>query len=647
MEDRKRLVVITAALTLLFSLLILRFYQLQIKEGKRWTSLALAQHQTVITEPALRGCIYSDLGQPLVLNVPAFHLFIDPELIPAQERNRIAAELGNLLKFSQEQLEKMRKEFDRKSRSRRISKWLSRDEKERIELWWNSFYRMKKLARNALFFSSETKRSYPFGSLLGTVLHTVQEEKDPETQQYIPTGGLEMQFHSVLSGKLGKRQILRSSRNTIDSGVILEKPVQGADLYLTINHYLQAIAEIELAKGVKAVGARGGWAVMMNPYNGEIMALAQVPAFDPAYYSSYFEHPDLLEATRVRAVTDCFEPGSTFKPIMMLLCLRANEELKKMGKKPLFSPEEKVATAKGFFPGRSTPLKDGRVHQFLNMEMAVQKSSNIYMGRMMQRLTETMGEWWIHDQLIALGFGKKTRIELPAEQEGHVPTPRKLHPNGALEWSAPTPYALGMGHNILINTMQVLRVYAMVANGGKWVAPHLVRKIVRDQEIISERTTEFSAQFLASENLQPLIRALKYTTKPGGTALRADIMGYSEAGKSGTSEKIIAGNYSDEHYISSFVGFVPADRPRFVLMVVIDDPQKKYVPGVGKQHHGGVCASPLFRDIATPSLHYLGVEPDDPYGYSSGDPRRNVKLADWMAETESLKKLYDQWNGVR
>jgi cell division protein FtsI (penicillin-binding protein 3) len=643
-DDRKRLVVLAVFLSLLFSSLIFRFYQLQILEGERWSALALAQHQTILLEPGLRGCFYSRDEHPLVLNVPAFHLCIDPELIPEETKNSMAEGIARLIGSSYGTI---RGEFYRKSRSRRIAKWLSREEKERIEQWWHSFYRSKNVVRNALFFTPEMRRSYPFGTLLGAVLHTVQEEKDPQTQQHIPTGGLELMFHSILSGKTGKRQMLRSPRNTLDTGIVLEEAKQGADLYLTIDHYLQAIAEDELAKGVQAVGAKGGWVVMMDPHSGEILALAQVPSFDPAHYAYYFDDPERMETTRVRAITDCFEPGSIFKPIMLLLCLQANEELKREGKKPLFSPEEKVATAHGTFPGRSTPLKDGRVHRFLNMELAVQKSSNVYMGHMMHRLTERMGPRWIRDHLLMLGFGQKTQIELPAEQEGHIPTPGKLHPNGALEWSAPTPYSLGMGHNILINTLQVARVYAMIANGGYAVTPHLVRKIVRKNEVLLDRTGKDAfaqVRLLTPSVTEPLLRALKYTTKPGGTSVRADVMGYSEAGKSGTSEKIIAGNYSNQQYFSSFVGFTPAHQPRFVLMVVIDEPERKLIPGVGKQHHGGVCATPVFREIATRALQYLGVEPDDPYGYSTGDPRRNVQRADWMAETEALKKRYDQWN---
>ena len=242
---------------------------------------------------------------------------------------------------------------------------------------------------------------------------------------------------------------------------------------MTINHYLQAIVEAELANGVKKAGALGGWAVMMDPYSGEVLALAQVPTFNPARYRDYYNDPALLDSTKVRAVTDCFEPGSIFKPITIAVCLKASEELIKIGKPPLLIPEEWIPCANGWFPGRITPLKDARVHQFLNLDLAIQKSSNVYMGRVIQRVIDKMGDAWYRRTLTGFGFGVKTGIELPAESVGLVPTPGKLHPNGKLEWSVPTPYSLSIGHNILVNSVQLVRAYAILANGGFDVSPHL------------------------------------------------------------------------------------------------------------------------------------------------------------------------------
>lgn len=644
-SDRKRLVGVAVFLSVLFCLLVIRFYQIQIIEGDKWAAAALAQHQYVATEGCMRGTFYSNTAikqghpegeQPFVIDVPKFHLFIDPDSIPEPVKEKMASELLAHLPGVDKQAE-----FFKKSRSRKIASWLDREKRGEIERWWSDFARREKIVRNAIYFTAEYKRSYPFGSMLGTVLHTVQED------QAHPTGGLEMLLNAYLTGKEGKRLIVRSPRHPLDTGKVLIAPENGADVHLTINHILQAIAESELEKGVKAVNAQGGWAVMMDPYTGEILALAQTPSFDPTHYADYFNDPKRLEATKVKAVTDCFEPGSIFKAITVAICLKANEELTQKGRAPIFTPDEKIACSNGWFPGRSTPIKEvGRTHGFLNMELALQKSSNIYMGKIVHRLVETMGEEWYRKTLNELfGFGRKTGVDLPAESIGLLPTPGKLHPNGKLEWSVPTPYSLAIGHNILVNSMQLVRAYAILANGGLDVHPHLIRKIVKNGAALVDNTSYRAHKRVLSPSIaRSVVRGLKFVTKEGGTARRADIPGYTEAGKSGTAEKIIDGTYSKDHNISSFVGFAPADHPRFVLIVSIDDPEKKTVPGLGKQQMGGICAAPVFREIATRALQYLGVTPDDPYGYPQGDPRRDLKKADWAAQVEGLKELYEKWN---
>ncbi len=645
-SDRKRLCFVAVSLSICFCLLIIRFYRIQIIEGDKWSSAALAQHEHIVKEPCMRGSFYSNTSikkghpgekQPFVIDVLKFHLFIDPDSIDENLKPKMAKELFALLP----NCPKNESEFYKKSRSRKIASWLEREKREEIETWWREFSKREKIVRNAIYFVSAYKRSYPFGSMLGTVLHTVQED------QMSPTGGLEMLLNSYLKGKEGKRLIVRSPSHPLDTGKILNNPENGADVYLTINHYLQAITESELQKGVKTVNGLGGWAVMMDPYTGEILALAQTPSFDPTHYTEYYNDPHLTESTKVKAVTDCFEPGSIFKAITVAVCLKANEELAKRGKGPLFAPDEKIACSNGWFPGRSTPIKEiGRTHSFLNMDLGMQKSSNIYMARLVHRLVEALGDEWYRQTLQEVfGFGKKTGIELPAESIGLLPTPGKLHPNGKLEWSLPTPYSLALGHNILCTSLQLVRAYAILANGGLDVQPHLIQKIEKNgKTIIDNSQYRAHKQVLSPEITRKVIRAMKFVTKEGGTAKRADIPGYTEAGKSGTAEKIIDGTYSKEHNVSSFVGFVPAHHPRFVLIVTIDDPERKVIPGVGKQQMGGIASAPVFREIALRALQYLGVTPDDPHGLSIGDPRRDPKKADWAAEVEGLKKLYEQWN---
>lgn len=575
-QVRKRLVWVSIGVFFLFCALLVQFFKIQIIEGEKWSKAARAQHQLVVVEPFKRGLFYSNSAiqaghpekpQAFVVDIPKFHLYVDPVSIPEEFRNEVAVKLKGFLHLEQEEFEKLRSQFDRKSRSRKLSTWLDRKERDAILEWWFTFARPKKIVRNALYFVQDYQRSYPFGKLLGQVLHTVREEKEALTQQSIPTGGLEFIFDRFLQGKQGKRLILRSPRHPMETGKILAFPEDGADIYLTINHYLQAIAEEEIRKAVKNSNAKGGWALLMHPRTGEIYALAQYPWFEPADYPKYFNDPVLREHTKVKALTDPFEPGSIMKPLTLAIALKANKELTKQGKKPLFSPTEKMATSNGIFPGRSKPIGDTRRHNYLNMYMALQKSSNIYMSRLVQRIVEQLGEKWYRDALSEmLGLGKKTGIELPSESPGLLPTPGKLHPNGKMEWSVPTPFSIAFGHNILCNSFQILKSYAIIANGGYDVRPTLVRKVVRknrdgSQEVLldntdPERVASFPRVF-EEDVTREVIKAMKYVTKPGGSAPKGDIYGYTEVGKTATSEKIINGTYSKKDHISTFIGFAP------------------------------------------------------------------------------------------
>lgn len=664
-SEKKRLLWVALVIFVLFSFLIAHFYSIQIVEGDKWAEQAHKQHFFFVKEPFRRGIFYSNTAikkghpqaiLPLVIDVPKFHLYVDPESIPHLLKEDVSDNLIAYLDLSIEERLAFREQFDKESRSRKLAMWIDKDTRQQILKWWQPYAKKNKIPRNAIFFIQDYQRSYPFGKLLGQVLHTIQNNKDEKTHQAVPTGGLELYFNSYLKGKLGKRRLLRSPRNSFETGEVIAYPEDGANIYLTINHCLQAIAEEELEKGVKNCKAKSGWAVMMDPKTGDILALAQYPFFHPSQYQIHFNDPQLIEHTKVKAITDANEPGSVFKPFTVSLALKANQYLREKGEKELFNPEEKIATSNSHFPGRSKPITDTTLHYYLNMDMGMQKSSNIYMGRLAERIIERLGNDWYRKQLNQIfGFGKKIGVELPAESPGILPTPGKCHPNGALEWSTPTPFSLAMGHNVQVTSLQLARAYCIFANGGYLVQPTLVRQIIKkdengiEQVIVDntspERIKEFP-QVLEPEIVERVVRSMRYVTKPGGSAVKADIPGYSEAGKTSTAKKIVNGMYAEKLYIANFIGFTPVDEAAFVLVVTMDEPEYGYIPGVGKNHHGGNCAANVFREISKRSLEYLGIPSDDPYGYPYGDPRRDVEKADWMPETQKLKELYDQWNKI-
>ena len=633
-KDLRRLLAVSLSLFFLFSLLIVRFFQIQIVEEKKWVKQALSQHQFIVKTPAHRGLFFANTEvkkghpspkQPLVIDVPKYHVHIDPLSIPPLYKEAMGKEIQEEFK-----IDGIKGHLQRATHSRRIAKFIT--EKERIHLlsWWDQFRQGKAIPANALYFVQDYERSYPFGHLLGPVLHTLREDK-------IPTGGLEFQYNELLQGKESKRLLLRSPRHPMDIGKVIEEGEDGADVYLTINHYLQAICEEEIAKGVELVHAKSGWAVMMNPATGEILALAQYPFFEPQNYQSYFNDPTLIDRSKVKAITDCNEPGSTMKPISCAIALLANEERKKKGEALLFDPNVMERSDNGQFPGRSRPLKDVGHHPFSNMDIAIQKSSNIYVAHQIKKVVDTLGDAWYRKQLEEVfGFGEKTGLEIPCESSGFLPTPGKMYASRQLEWSKPTPYSLAIGYNLLVNAVQMTRAYAILANGGYAVTPTLISQIKRGNEVLYANSFP-RKKVLSKAICKRIVHSMKFVTKPGGMGVRAAITGYTSAGKTSTSEKIIHGAYSKTHHFVSFLGFAPADNPELVLFVGIDEPEAKDIPGYGKMHFGGKAAAPVFKQIMYRSLEYLGIPPDD-----LAEKRTSLDEA-----VQVLKKTYDKYNAKK
>lgn len=657
-HQKKQAEKVLLGLFFLFGILIFRFFYLSVYEGEKWQKIAQAQHKIVVSDLPKRGNFYSNTvilkgqkeqKQPLVIDVLFYHLHIDPVSIPKSFHEILKKKFLEILK-EDISLEEIEKHLSSKSHNRKFATWISKDKINKLMEWWKPFAKKNHLPSNALFTVKDYRRSYPYGKLLGQLLHTVRDEKDPITQQSIPTGGLEMFFDHLLKGKVGKKLLLRSPRNPIETEDILVQKEDGADIYLTINHVIQAIAEEELEKGVKKVSAKGGFVVVMDPTNGHILALAQYPFFNPQDYKSYYNSLERIEYTSTKAIAEAYEPGSTMKPITAAIALMANEELKAQKKPPLFDPKELMPCSDGQFPGRA-PLKDVSLHHYLNLNMAIQKSSNIYVARLAEKIINRLGAKWYRDKLTEIfGFGAKTGIEMSYENPGFVPSLTKKYSNGQMQWSTPTPFSLAMGYNIMVNPIQMVRAYALFANGGHLVQPTLIRKIVKkfqgkDLILYEQDSVQIDGKgLIKKEIIEEIQKALKFATKPGGCAALADVQGFTEGGKTSTAEKLVDGVYSKKIHFSTFVGIVPMNNPKFVMMVAIDEPESKYIPGLGTTHFGGKCSAPIFSQIAKKALNYLGEKPDDPYGYPKGDPRSDLIKADWIKETNELNALYRKWN---
>jgi len=269
----------------------------------------------------------------------------------------------------------------------------------------------------------------------------------------------------------------------------------------------------------------------------------------------------------------------------------------------------------------------------------------------MQRLCDTQGAQTYAEAIRSLGFGDFTGIEILSETSGLVPTPGKVNIHGHLEWSAPTPVSLAMGHNLLTNSFQLLRAYSAIANGGWLIRPTLIESIHSIQN--GKRVCDYqsgsdarisSPKVLSFAVCKRVLQAISYSLKSPGSSARADIPGYSVAAKTGTANKIHKGQYNPDYTLSTFIGIVPVHKPQIILLVSIDEPKKFYIPGVGYNHRASFCAAPIFRHIMSKAVDILGIPKDYPESYLPSDPRFDPSKSYYVEENRLLQEIYEKWN---
>lgn len=643
-KEIHRFLALFSLLLLAFFFLLIRFLQLQVIQQDKWQNLANRQHLLAVDEKPRRGSIVAQTllkNHPstsfhLAIDLQAYHLQADCRKIPSYLKPLIAKSLCSLLHLDEKNRIELLQRLFVDSRNRRILEEVDSATQEKIQTYWRHFSRRHKLAANLIFFEKSWRRHYPHGSLFGQTLQTVQKRRDEKTLQAQPLGGIELACDALLSPQATQKFVARSPRHKFAYSLPLSPPKDGCQVNLTIDPVIQAIAEEEIERGVKRAGAESGLAIMLDPFNGNILAMAQYPFYNPQLYSLYWQNLSLREHSCLKFVTQAYEPGSVVKPITLALALLANQLAVQKGATSFIDPEAAVNCLPRKFTGRSKPVKDVRDYRKLNMDMALQRSSNVYFAVQADNIIKTQGSQWYSDCLKRIfGLGVKCGLGLPGESCGFVPTPNRYYPSGRPQWSAAAPYSLAMGYNLQATPIQLVRAFAVFANGGYLVQPRLW----------SEPCKEPPSRVLPADIVARVVTSMKYGTKPGGSVKRADINGYTEAAKSGTSEKVIKGSYSKTRHRSATIGMAPLNHPAFVLYILIDDPAYAVLNGIGRYHHGGGCAAPVFSQIGRRVLHYLGITPDDPFGYPLGDPRRDASRADWLLETERLQKLFQEWNG--
>jgi cell division protein FtsI/penicillin-binding protein 2 len=550
----RRIRLLLAVLTLAFGGLLLRATWLQGVRAESLARLGQTQHREAVTLPASRGTLYDRTGVELGLGEGATTVYANPMQIVNPRAAAVAVErtLGLDANRVYPELADRTRGFVYVERQADPAQAAA----------------LQRLKLSGFGFYPEERRSYPQGSVAAQVLGYVGIDGDG-------LAGLELQFDHQLAGHAGQETIVKDpSGRVID--VQQQRPERpGRDVFLTLDHSIQANAEEVLRETVQKWHAKSASAVVLDPRTGAVLAMAVQPGYDANRYPSA---PRDLQ--RNRTVTDTYEPGSTFKLITVAGALS----------------ERLVSPSTRFTLPYSLKVADRVIHDAeprgtVNYSVAqiLAHSSNIGAIELAEMLGRTRLSSWIS----RFGFGRATGIDFPGESPGIVLPPDK--------WSGSTIGNVPIGQGIAVTPVQMAAAYAAIANRGVWSRPHLV-----DHVAGGGRPSLYRRRLVSPRIASQLMLMLKDVVAEG-TGQYAAMPGYQVAGKTGTAQKPDShGGYATGRYVASFVGIVPASRPRLVILVMVDEPQGAI--------WGGVVAAPAFQQIARFDLQYLEVPPDAPTG---------------------------------
>lgn len=551
----RRIVWVRLGLILLMGALTARLFYLQIIRHQFLTQLALRQQQRTLAVSPPRGKIYDCQGRPLALNRDCASFFA----APADVRNpgRTAQLLAPLVQVPAAQLEK-------RFRSDRDFVWIRR------KLPDAAATAVRRLGLPGIHETRETQRVYPEGRLACHVLGFVGVDNQG-------LAGVELQCERSIRGTQGWMRIAcdAQGRMLASASQICKQPEPGRDVILTIDKVVQHIAERELARAVEKYHARAGSVVVLDPRTGDVLALANLPDFDPNRFNAF-----PAENRRNRAVQDMAEPGSTFKLVTAAAALETG----------CFSENDVIDCEQGRAVFQKRTVRDHVPRGRISFRDVIGFSSNI--GAV--KIGLKTGAECLVRYAEAFGFGRPSGIELPGEAGGLV--------KRADKWDQTTRTSFPYGQEVAVTTLQTALAYAAVANDGWLPNPHIVRQPAGENPGRPNERPLLRKQAVSAETARRL-RGLLTAVVQQGTGTEAGLPNYTVAGKTGTAQKPLphARGYDPVNHIASFVGFMPAEQPQVLIAVVIDSPR-----GV---EWGGVVAGPVFREITQNLVAYLGIPP--------------------------------------
>ena len=553
---RSRLMV--AGLALGFIGLSVRAAYIQIIGNDFFVRQGEVRFARTLELPANRGRILDRNGLILASSIPAQAIWAFPEEVSQQADHAKLAAMAKLLGMSLKDVQA--KLADDEKTFVYIKRQVDEDIAKKIaDLRIAGIYQRK-----------EYRRQYPEGAAMAHIVgFTDIEDKGLE--------GIERTFNEQLAGRTGSRRVIRDRLGrvveSVGDGV---PPVDGRDLHLTIDSKIQYFAWQKLRSAVEAQRAKGGSVVVLDVQTGEVLALANYPSYDPNNRKNLTG-----EQLRNRALTDIYEPGSTMKPVTVALAL----EQKKV------TPQTVIATDPGKLTIQGATIGDVHNYGTLTVSGIIQKSSNVGVAKVAQRLSDQ--DMW--ENFRHIGIGQKPDLPFPGIASGRL-RPWK-------SWRPIEHATMSYGYGLSASLFQITRAYSVFARDGMLMPVFLVREGAADTSGKFHPTdSSTGVRVYRPDVAKDVMHMLHLVTSPGGTAQQAQTSGYSVGGKTGTARKQVGKNYSENHYRASFVGVAPIETPRVVVGVMIDEPQGSI--------YGGAVAAPVFSEVVQQTLRLLGVAPD-------------------------------------
>ncbi len=556
LTHKTRALIVVTTLSLAFTALGVRLFQLHVMRHNELAQLAAANRELVVHRPGRRGEIRDCNGYLLANSQSVRIVAADPSLT-APKATDVARQLAPLLKMDEPSLVA---KLSSAGRYVRLKTKVDEDTAQQI----------RALKLNGICFEDQLLRSYPDGILASHVLGFVDSE-------HKGVQGIEASMQDYLEGTAGYEVIERDRKGREIRALRTEGigPRDGYNVVLTVDQVIQHIAETELEKAMAENHPQAGVVIVSRPKTGEILAMSCRPTFDP-------NNPGAspADARRNRCISDVAEPGSTFK---IVVCSGAlNDGLVTLG--------DQFDCESGAFLYAGRMLHDAHPYGVLSVEEILFHSSNIGAAKVALRV----GPSRLYNYITQYGLGRKTGIALPGEVSGIA------HPLS--RWNKLSITRIPMGHEIAVTPIQMLMTMNAVANGGRLMKPEIIKSIVdQDGKTLLEYQPQQVNQCITPRASMLMTTALRKVVTPEGTAPRAAVASYDVAGKTGTAQKIENGQYVRKYY-SSFVGYVPASDPEISILVSLDDP-------AGGAYYGGSVSGPVFRAVAEKVLQYLGIPP--------------------------------------